>query len=867
MKKLITLLTAAVLSINTVFAADIIKKEYDSKDETYSVVYRLGIIDESEAEDEDVILTRGDFLKIAYNIKNYDNKDTEPSANTSYFRDVGVYHYAAGYIQFLVSAGVVKGYETGDFLAEQEITVDEAARMLLRCAGYGVYEDYGFGSLSTYISQIKKDVGQKVTYEAAAKMVYNLLFTDTMKLTTVGNAFGYETSDIVLKEILNMDYVDGTVEAVGGICLYDKEVSDSEIIVDENNYEASENITVDLLGMYARVIIDDGVAVAAMPLKNTVMIIAAEDIEGVSGDKVYYNDGDKSRTVKTAKTKDILYNGYAVESLTGNLPEYGNITLIDRNSDGTYDVVLVEEYHSYLVKSAGVNSEGITVKTNDGEKTFILKDYEKSEVLKSSGSAAKLASVAENDVVMLYTYKKEYIKVIVITDKREITIKGFGTNTNGHSVIKSEDSEYEYYDNYYVNSEPALGETVTLCLDATGKVVGIISKSSPSWKYGYVVFARMAMNDDGEDRVLMKFVNESGEMEKLYCDEKTYVNGTKMTVTETFDAISAAYNNFADTLVIDGKECENYTTRLMRYYQVGDVIRRVDTPTIRSMYNESKMVTSSNDQLLLHAKGELYRPENQSYFKTVYANWANVAGDIYYDTGALIFVIPTDTNTNPEDDDYEVVNASSFVSSGGKHYHVAGYACDANTLKTHIAVVRKDVGASSDATSMIVNNVNRVVDDDDQVVYQVETLGGSKYTVNERSSAIDPSTVKKGDILMYEVSNGELVIDALLYRVDGDGKLNSSTYYSTDGVIHFNSTFRALRGTAGKQDGSYVQTMFTGGPANEIFTISSSVNVIDLADGKMKLYIGTRNDISYGDEIIITSRKGNASLNFYVIKK
>lgn len=867
MKKIITLLIALVLSANTVFAADIIKKDYDGKEDAYMPVFELGIINEDDASEfEDVVLTRGQFVKIAYNVKNYQNKDTVPTAETSYFEDVDIYHYAAGYIQYLVGSGVVKGYETGEFRPEQDITVDEAARMLLRCGGYGVYEDYGFGDLSSYIAEVKKGVSGGVTYKNAAKMIYNLLFMNSMKLTTIGANFGYESSDIILEDVLKLDYIDGTVEAIDGRSLYTDEVSDGEIIVGGNSFEISEEaIDKELLGMYARVILNDGTAVAALPLKNTVMKINAEDVDDFKDGKLYYYDNEKDKSLKLADDMDILYNGYAVGGLSDKLPKYGSVTAIDRQSNGTCDVVMVEEYQSYLVKTVGINTETITLKTNNGDKVVNLKDYEKTEIVNEDGFEMQLSLISENNVLMVYSYEKEYFKAVVVSNKADITIKGMGTNSDGDKVIKSADNEYVVYEDYYYVTEPALSENVTLYLDATGKAVGVLSNGNASWKMGYLIFVRMADTDEGEKRILIKLVNDEGVVEKLYCDEKVYVNGSKLTTDEAFTTINNAYNNFADKLVIDGKESENYTTRLVRYYRSGDVIKRVDTPLIRGMYSESKVVTSSNDQLLLHAKGELYNPENATGFKVVWST--DLKGDILFDTDAIIFIIPEDTNSNPEDDDYGVMKASAFKYSSGKFYYTSGYTCSADGLKSNVAVVRKNKGSSSSSSALLINNVNRVVGGDDEIVYQIESLDGNKYLVNEKSSNVAPSQVQKGDIILYEVSNGEMIINKVLYRADGSGDLNKNKYYSSDGsTYHFNAEFRVMLGTAGKRDGSYMQLSYNGERLDELITLPKSISVYDMSGDKVKLYMGDRNDITYGDEIMITSRKGVLG-SVFLIKK
>ncbi len=855
MKKLFAFILVLILSANTAFAADISKVEYEEKSDLYSLIVSLGIIDEDS--EPETVLTRGQFVKIVYNIKSYRNKDVVPSENASYFKDVDIYHYAAGYIAYLVSAGVVKGYETSDFRPEQNITAEEAARMLLRAGGYGAFEDYGFGSLSEYIAKVKKGISGDITCKKAAEMIYNLLFMDSMTLTFNNGNAGYESGDIILKDILKLDYTDGVIETAGGKNLYGKEAGENELAADGRVFETKTGIDAELLGMYARVFYSDNEAMAVLPLKNTVMTIDAEDINRYSDNRLYYDENDKDRTVKISSAKDILYNGYAVGGVSEYLPKNGSVKLIDRKSDGIYDCIMIESYESFIAKSAGINSEEIIVKTAGGEKTISLKDYDKTEITDESGNETAISSVNENNVLMIYSYKKEYIKIVIVSNSVSAAIKQIGTSSSGKTVIKTDVSEFECYDNYYFVSKPSVGETVTLCLDIYGRVAGIISEGSVGWRNGFLIFSRMADTDDGEKRILLKLVNEAGNVEKIYCDEKIYINGIRLETEQAFDAINNAYNGFSDKLIINGAESENVTTRLVRYFQSGDIIKRIDTPLIHSMFDESVLTDlSMNNKLLLQVKGYLYSPENTTGFRVVYGS--DIPGEIAFGKDAIIFIVPEESNANPVDDDYGVMKASDFKYANGKFYYTSGYACTDKGLLTEVAVVRKNRGASSDVSTLMVNTLSKAVNEDDDVVYMIETADGTEYRVSEKDNDIEPSTIKKGDVILYELSNGELIIRKLLYRLDGGGELNKQKYYVTEGSeYHFNVPFRAMMGNVGKIDGSSMQISFNDSSrSDELVNLPQNIYICDTTNQKPWVYVGESKDISYNDTVIITSRKG-----------
>ena len=68
MKRLITVILTLILTANIAYAADIQKVRYEEKSNPYQLILDLGIISDEESEDhEEEALTRGQFVKLAYN--------------------------------------------------------------------------------------------------------------------------------------------------------------------------------------------------------------------------------------------------------------------------------------------------------------------------------------------------------------------------------------------------------------------------------------------------------------------------------------------------------------------------------------------------------------------------------------------------------------------------------------------------------------------------------------------------------------------------------------------------------------------------------------------------------------------------------
>ena len=159
-----------------------------SLDDAVQAVTALGILngDGSGNLNLSARVTRAEFVAMA--VKATPGGDGVGQAATSPYSDVPRSHWASGYVEAAVSRGLVTAFSDGTFRPNQEITLAEAASMVLALLGYGPEDFSGAfptGQLTMYHS-LKLSAGvtaagaaSTLTRQDAVYLFYNLLSAKT----------------------------------------------------------------------------------------------------------------------------------------------------------------------------------------------------------------------------------------------------------------------------------------------------------------------------------------------------------------------------------------------------------------------------------------------------------------------------------------------------------------------------------------------------------------------------------------------------------------------------------------------------------------------------------------------------------------
>lgn len=194
--------------------------------EVTQVVQALGIMngDATGAMNLDAQVTRAEFITIA--LKASVNGAQIGEASTSPFPDVPYTHWAAGFVETGVKAGLISGFSDGTFRPNAPINLAEGVTVALALLGYTSSDfsgAYPSPQMSLYRSlSLDKGVSAKVssdplTRQDAMYLFYNLLSAKTKAGQPYINTLGYQlnaSGEVDLVSIINGE-MQGPIVATG----------------------------------------------------------------------------------------------------------------------------------------------------------------------------------------------------------------------------------------------------------------------------------------------------------------------------------------------------------------------------------------------------------------------------------------------------------------------------------------------------------------------------------------------------------------------------------------------------------------------------------------------------------------------------
>ena len=83
---------------------------------------------------QSVVLNRAEFSALISGFWEW-NRARDALREQTVFQDVALSHWAPGYIHAAAGLGIINGYGDGMFGPEDEITLEQACKMVLECMG------------------------------------------------------------------------------------------------------------------------------------------------------------------------------------------------------------------------------------------------------------------------------------------------------------------------------------------------------------------------------------------------------------------------------------------------------------------------------------------------------------------------------------------------------------------------------------------------------------------------------------------------------------------------------------------------------------------------------------------------------------
>lgn len=775
-------------------------------------VFQLGLMDADLDGDKklDEEESRVDFAISVYRALCYSQREEQPIAFKAVYSDVDKMNYAAGYLEYLTSIGIINGYGDGTFQSGKKITFQEAYTMLVRAAGFFRKQNVGEAMFLErakklgLISRVNKAKDAVITREEAANMLYELLFAEYMRAADIGTgetSFDNNTEFIIA--VMQLGYTDGILTSADGLTLYDEDADERKLKVDGKSFNNAQDLGSELLGYKVRLIYDpdteDALAVYT-PNGNDILEIDAELINSYKNRTYSYyqsESGGRIMSATVAKDADVLYNDYVCFDNSLLNPSYGKVVLIDNNGDGTYEVVRAYGYESYLYDSYLSDKEGIELMfkniDSSGRQAMIkLGDYDTVKIDGMPGEVQKLVPTFEKDDVITVCRTKNKVITLYITKTRVTgAIKSLKDKNGSIEVtLDEEGGSYLLAPNVYTEGwDKKTFDTVELLLDKTGRAAGVFAgaaatdENAPKWKFGYIFGVKYK---DTKEQLIIKVLSDNNEIKILTAEERLKIDGNMykdLAVAERH--IKSIYNDFAD---FDSSGNELITTRMMRYFESGDKLTKIDTPYVQSLYNSSTPPDYGEDnKLLLRAKGKLYQKWITDYmnFKTIYPEDAEVLGEVNFkNADDPVFIVPEEiTDATDETKDYL---ASTIKDAGFKNEKwrvLSGYNLEPDNLWCSLMAIRMPVGSTGDKRISMVQSVDKVLTAEGNREYAITSFFGGKEAQTlpiKTTSDILGDKLLKGDVILYQNINGEIFVNEILYRTAElddnmeNGKLNDA---------------------------------------------------------------------------------------------
>jgi len=771
-----------IFSVCTFASADSAAVSADLMEEYYKaeeLFKGMGIwSDDMSVKSPDELITRAQFVDILAKITALDI--TEYSG-TSYFADVTKETVGYNAINQLANAGIISGTPDGTFVPDANITLYQAAKLIISALGYTLKAEIKGGYFAGYLIMADKlDIidgltssDEFISKQNALSMLYRALFVGVNDIVAVKNGeatFQASDDETLLSQRFSIYKAEGKItensytSLIGDTKVGDNEVKIDGIILNAGTTNAEDLIGYTVCAYYKSV---KGSAVKTIvhitdKESNDVLKVDADDI--VSFKDGVYSYVDKNENIKEVKIRvdaDIIYNGKAITYNEGYLvPNEGYVEFVGSNASRGYETVVVNDIKNIVVNSInademiitgkyGVNS--LNVNTN-GDRKIYFKDI--------SGKAISLDDIFPWDVIS-YTQSIDgnLIRATVVRDY--VTGSVTGILDNNSQEIEIEEYDFEVSKNY-PNSGPyaiKVGDRGDFLLDVTGKIAAFIKDETAGLVYGYLVDAKAPQSGLERDVMFKVFTSDRGVMKIFEAADRVKLDGS--------------YEK-SDSSVLD-----NLTDQVIRYkINSKGQICEIDTINPGKENPDSTLFVSSP------------MPSAKLYYKL-----GSYSGKALLNGQTIVFVVPEDRS---EDEKYKI-KSSAYLKSGYQ-YSIEAYNAEKEFSYADAVLVYSNDGDGSiisQTTYMaMVEKVTRTLDDEGAPCYKLHYgIRGTKETaiINDTvkiygsSNTIKATELNPGSVIRigtdYRTRINEIDLLYLSNSTYDDGEFKGTSTSPTTGFI------------------------------------------------------------------------------------
>ncbi|MCH5186173.1 MAG: S-layer homology domain-containing protein [Oscillospiraceae bacterium] len=836
LKKLLTSALAAALLTSSVGAmANTLPEDIQGTrfEDSVQVLAALGIMvgdRESGLIRPDDEIRRSEVAKMAVTALGLEDV-AESSTQSTKFPDVVEGHWATGYINVANSQNIVIGDPDGNFRPDDSITYAEAMAIMVRILGYDPVANTKGGFPSGYIvvgsdkglnKNVKGSTNDPILRGDVANMTYNSLTVKLMEQVGFGNDMSFEEVDkTLLLDKLGVTKGEGQISAIESSSLTgSSSLRKGQVKIGDDIFETSYNIN-NLFGynvVYYSVENDDGEneIILATPKKdaNSSVVITADLFESItekSGNKAvsYYKSESTSKTSTAELDEDaiLIYNGKCEEmsdELINIKDKAGNITLLDTNKDGKYDIVFVTEYENMVVEEV-TSTHKIVDKYGKPSLKLDPEDTSVSYRITMGLEELETDDLEEYDVLSVAASLDKELYDVIVTRK---SVSGKITEKDDEGVTIGGE-HYKVAANYTQALE--MGTEGVFYLDAEGKIAAVDTAATLSSNYAYLI---RAYTDSNTENTSFKVYTSEGKEVNLEANEKIKFNGKSGTLSK--DAAEAL------------KE-DNATVKQLVTYDLNS-----DGKVIALNTAKDNTATGNVD--------ENHFTKNYVLENAEYNQKTGKIGNINITEDTIIFDIPADASSSS---DYSIADISMFEDEA--KYDITVFDRQDDYSAKAIIISNASFRTNAEAPIAVVNKISGTSNDDDVETDKLYAFVDGKETeiiAEEKGILVkgeDKKPLVNGDIIQYKTNEkGEIINIRVLFDVSAK---DTETEYSPAENLDI---------VYGKVTQKFAQSMNVsvndGEVKNYALTNDVTVYILDTAKSKNNIEVATTGDIQKFNE-------------------
>jgi len=522
----------------------------------YNLLAVLDIISNPDTFTNQKVITRGELMMYFSKISGVHG--ISKSGYTGKFTDVNSETMYCTHIQAMENLGIINGNGMGNFYPESPVTLQEAVAAAIKLLGYDIYAETMGGYPTGYFNVanqagiskgVKADANGYLSGENAVKFLFNVLTSELTVQTEWGDSNNIKVTNgkSYLETVFNVfegrGHVDGN--EFTGLRKLNKTVNEECISVDgvmykalgmDTNAELGKNLKFFYRQDNNQYVIPEILYYEADSSVEVITLDASDIISVGNYNITYLNEQGVEEKLKFSGISDVIYNfkthpEYTYDDIDIDM---GNITLIDNDSNGTYDVLNILSYAEYMIESVNKVDEVITA---DNGKKIVLPGEKNCEIYQM-GRKITIQDVYESTVInVIASIDDSYMIIYVNADSVTGTVKEININ-DGITEVKIDENIYEL--SPLAKYIPNLGDYGMYYLNHFGQIAAK-DKVVTNEQYAYLIDKRVT--NSHEERYFVKLVNESGKIVNYELAEKVKLNDNPRT---------EARNVINDSLLMNG---------------------------------------------------------------------------------------------------------------------------------------------------------------------------------------------------------------------------------------------------------------------------------------------------------------------------